>query len=99
LESAEREDNRNNDAAPFFDEFLSNQIVFNRADGSMVVGKKEFIDAGFKDRGRRSSGSVRVLRRTTDTVFLSTVVTVTKGPPLSFTNLKLFVREDGSLKC
>jgi len=99
LESAEREDNRNNDAASFFDEFLSNQIVFSRADGSMVIGKKEFIDAGFKDRGRKSSGSVRVLRRTTDTLFLSAVVTVTEGSPLSFTNLKLFVREDGSLKC
>ena len=100
LEFPKREDNRNNDAAPFFQDILSDALSFCRADGT-VVSKQEFIAAGFTDRGRRSSGSVQVLNRTANgSLLLTTVVTVTNtAPSQSFTNVRLFVPENGSPKC
>ena len=50
------EDNRNNDALPFFADILSDELSFCRADGT-VVDKRKFMEDGFRDRGRSSSGT------------------------------------------
>jgi hypothetical protein len=86
--------------ARFFDHILSNQLTFCGADGA-VLGKAGFIGKGFETRRRKSSGSVRVLNRSSGSFLCSTVVTVPspEGQPLAFTNLRLFVKEADGLKC
>jgi len=86
--------------APFFDRILSDRSMFCGVDG-VVIDKKGFIGRGFVRRGRSSAGSVRVLNRTTESLLILTVVTVSGagGPPQSFMNVRLFVQEDGEPKC
>lgn len=86
--------------APFFDGILSDQLMFCGVDG-VVLDKARFIGRGFVRRGRNSAGSARVLNRTTESLLISTVVTVAGagGPPQSFTNVRLFVQESGEPKC
>jgi hypothetical protein len=97
LDFPKREDAKD---AAFFSGILSDQLTFCGVDGK-VLDKKGFIDKGFVNLGRASSGSVRVLNRKEGSLLLSTVVTVADkdGPSKSFTNVRLFVEEKGDLRC
>jgi Cupin domain len=99
LEFPIREDNKDGDAAQFFEEHLSEALLFCRANGR-VVCKEAFRD-GFADQTRSSSGTVQILNRTQSAVLVSTVVTMGAGgaAPKRFTNIRLFAKESGSWKC
>lgn len=100
------EENQDGNAAASLAPHLSDCLVFGRGDGS-VVGKHKYLQ-GLGPRGRRPSDTVRVLNRTprmanapAESFLLSTVVTVEATPPdpALFTNLRLFLKQDGFWKC
>jgi hypothetical protein len=86
--------------AQFFERILSDRLLFCGADGT-VLDKRGFIDKGFTTRGRKSSGSVRILNRSEGSLLCSTVVTLPAADDqlLAFTNVRLFVKEADDLKC
>jgi hypothetical protein len=93
------EDGRVEHGREFFEDALSDELVFCRVDGT-VVGKQNFIDGAFVDRGRSSSGSIRVLNKTTNGLLVSTVVNMTvEGNVRSFMNVRFLSAEDGTLRC
>ena len=98
LRFPECEDGHVEHGRQFFEEALSDKLAFCRADGT-IIGKRNFIENTFIDRGRTSSGSVRVLNRPANGLLISTVVTVTEGGARSFTNIRFLAVEDGKLRC
>jgi hypothetical protein len=99
LEFPIREENTDGRAAEYFAEHLSDALVFCRADAS-VVDKTTYRSA-FTARGRSSSGTLAILNRAENGILLSTVVTTGTGgaSPKPFTNVRLFVKEDGAWRC
>ena len=85
---------------PFFDDFLSEQLTFRTASGT-VLDKAGFTSRGFTNRNRLPSDSVRVLHQGPDSVLLSTMVGVPGdgGRIQFFSNERLFVREGNTLAC
>jgi cupin domain len=98
LRFPECEDGHVEHGREFFEKALSDELVFCRADGT-IIGKRNFIESTFVDRGRTSSGSVRVLNRSANGLLVPTVVTVTEGGARSFTNIRFLAVEDGKLRC
>ena len=88
---------RDAEAIRKLDELLSPQIVFRRADKS-VVGKKEFIDglSGPSPFATRESSDVVVELRG-DRAFSTSIVTTTKedGSVNHYRNIRWFARGDG----
>lgn len=100
------EENPDGNAATLLAPYLSDRLVFGKGDGS-VVGKHQYLQA-LGPRGRRPSDTVRVLNRArrrasapAESLLISTAVTVDAKPPDpgQFTNLRLFLKEDGFWKC
>lgn len=90
-------ENKGGDAAQqFFERFLSEQLTFRTASGA-VLSKARFIGNGFVDRKRRASDSISILYKSSETLFLSTVVTLPGEDEQSqaYTNDRLFIRERG----
>lgn len=83
----------------FFDSLLSEQLIFRRADGS-IIDKERFL-ANFSKRARKASDSVRILSRTPEIILVSTSVTMPSaaGALDAFLNERLFVKENGVWKC
>jgi Cupin domain len=92
------EDGRVERGSQFFEDALSDELVFCRADGT-IIGKRKFIESAFVGRGRSSSGTIRVLNRSVNGLLVSTLVTMLDGGPRSFTNLRFLAAEDGELRC
>jgi mannose-6-phosphate isomerase-like protein (cupin superfamily) len=85
----------------FFDEFLSEKLVFHTAGGQLVT-KNAFRDRKLADFKRIPSDSVRVLHKSSESIFVSTAIhTESKagGSRQSYSNLRLFVREKDMWKC
>jgi hypothetical protein len=83
----------------FFEGILSERLTFCGVDG-VVLDKKGFIGRGFARRGRKTSGSVRVLNNKPGSLLLSTIVTVPEvDASRSFTNVRLFAAEQSGWKC
>jgi hypothetical protein len=99
LEFPDYEDGRVEGGREFFENNLSTELVFCRADGS-VVDREKFIKNAFVDKGRSSAGSVRVLNKTASGLLISTVVHMTDaGSVRSFTNVRFLAAEDGTFRC
>lgn len=83
---------------PFFNGFLSEQLLFRTATG-VELDKAGFIKRGFRNRNRLSD-SIRVLYKGLDCVLISAVVTIEEGGAAqSFLNARLFVREGSTFEC
>lgn len=86
------------DDEAFLMKLLSGMLIFRTAGGS-------YLDSGQYLRRpqpdpvfvKSTSGSIQVLHETSDTVLLSTVVETSR--PASYTNVRLFVKEEGTWKC
>jgi quercetin dioxygenase-like cupin family protein len=104
LKFPDYEDGRLENGRGFFQGVLSYRLAFCKVDGT-VVNKKQFIqqliDEGFPDKGRSSSGSIRVLNKTDDGCWLiSTVVNMTDDRGVrSFTNVRFLAPERRTLRC
>lgn len=86
--------------AAFLDRFLSERLMFGTATGA-ELDKSGFIQRGFQNRNR-SSDSVRILYKASDSILISSIVTVKgdgSGAAQSFSNTRLFVREGATFKC
>lgn len=99
LEFPQYEDGRAEDGSEFFENALSDQLVFCRANG-MCVDKRTFIEEAFVDKGRSSAGSIQILNRTENGLLISTVVDVADANGVhSFVNLRFLAAEGGTLRC
>jgi hypothetical protein len=96
LDVATWEQARDAEARGKLDELLSPQLLFRRADGT-VVGKKEFMDAlaGPSPFATRASRSVVVEPRG-DRAVCTLIVTTTKeaGPVNHYRNIRWFARTE-----
>jgi hypothetical protein len=96
-------ENRWQQAEAFFRGLLSEQLLFRTARGALL-NKDAFLARPRPDTEveRSSSGSVRILHKSDESVILSTVVYTrpgTAGPQDAYSNTRLFVKEGESWKC
>jgi len=100
LEFPDYEDGRIENGEKFFVNALSDQLVFCRASG-VCVGKRQFIDEAFVDKGRFSARTLQILNKTEQGLLISTVVNASgaDGEINSFTNVRFLAVEDGALRC
>jgi hypothetical protein len=87
-------------SVPFFEDFLSEEVVFRTAKGA-ILDKEGFMARGFANQGRVPGDSVRVLHRAQDSILLATAVGLPAdgGRTQLFVNERLFVREGKALRC
>ena len=99
LEFPEQEDGRAAGGGKFFENALSEQLVFCRVNG-VCIDKRTFIKEAFVDKGRTSAGSVQVLNRTENGLLIATVVEMADGNGAhSFVNVRFLAAEGGTLRC
>ncbi len=99
LEFPQYEDGCAEDGREFFENTLSDQLVFCRASG-VCVDKQTFINEAFVDKGRSSAGSVQVLNRAENGLLISTVVDSADANGVhSFVNVRFLAVEGGTHRC
>jgi hypothetical protein len=99
LDFADYEDGRIPNGQAFFEDVLSDDLVFCRASG-VCVDKKTFIDGAFVDKNRSSAGSIQILNRTVNGLLISTVVNVgSEGGVNSFNNVRFLAVERETFRC
>jgi hypothetical protein len=100
LQFPEYEDGPPENGREFFKDALSERLVFCRANGK-CEGKQEFL-AGLSGEGNRSSsGSLQVLNKTSNGIFISTVVQMGKAKQTKwYTNVRFLEKDDEEkLRC
>jgi hypothetical protein len=99
LDFPDYEDGRMPNGQAFFEDALSDDLLFCRATG-VCVSKKTFIDGAFVDKGRSSAGSIRVLNKTVNGLLISTVVNMGgDGGMDSFNNIRFLAVEGETFRC
>jgi mannose-6-phosphate isomerase-like protein (cupin superfamily) len=104
LKFPEYEGGRAENGREFFEDILSDRLMFCRANGKFV-GKRKFIDDAFRDgvvrdQNRSSSGSIQVLNRKEKGLPISTVVEMPEAGSLnSYMNFRFLAKEGGKLRC
>ena len=104
LKFPEYEDGRAENGRDFFEDILSDRLVFCRANGK-IVGKRTFIDGAFgndvvRNQRRSSSGSIQVLSKKKRGLLISTVVEMPEAGSLnSYMNVRFLAEEGGKLRC
>jgi quercetin dioxygenase-like cupin family protein len=81
---------------------LSSSLIFRTAKSS-YLDRQHYLERLSSNPPvvRSTSGSVQILHQTSDTVLLSTTVETARedGVRALFTNVRLFIREEATLKC
>src|SRR5206468_12819090 len=87
----------------FLADFLSEDLTFRTAGGTLLVGKEAYLHRPPAATTRYASASVNLVHKTPESVLLSAQVhTRPKGegsPTQSYSNTRLFVKKDDHWKC
>jgi hypothetical protein len=86
----------------FLEDLVSEDLMFRTASGKLLIGKMAYLERPPAEVIREASNSVRILHKSPESMLLSTVVhTQPKegGSRKSFSNIRLFVKENDIWKC